>query len=132
MIECIHNPEVQAGKSCNCLECRTERANAYKNIIGQCALCAGTYKTDHSGQFTCAKANYDCPVLDLWHCVINREIEPDTVTNAMVELVFQGKIEAPVKYSRIPGTDNWKIDAIRDMDKESEPVIVKKSVKFKK
>jgi hypothetical protein len=63
---------------------------------------------------TCAKDEYGCPVLDLWHCALNREIDPAKVTPVLVELVLKGRKEPPRRYPRVAGSLSWSSTSIRD------------------
>ena len=114
MISCAHEPKIQPGIKCDCQVCRTARSVALMSIMTQCYQCCGRMATDHNGQLTCAKQQYDCPILDLWHSVLNREIDPAKVTPVMAEVVFKGLKDVPRRYPRVSGALSWTATSIRD------------------
>jgi len=116
--ECLHKPEVRRGKKCDCADCRMARSKPMNVVMNYCMRCAGRAGIDRNGQLTCAKGNYKCPVLDVWHAVLNQEIEPGRVDAIYVDLVARGHKNPPKRYRRVPGSRPWHPCAIRDHSKQ--------------
>lgn len=112
-MECIHQPEVQPGQRCECDDCRKARGRAYDYISAECNRCAGRTGTDHEGQFTCAKGDFDCCILDLWHGILVREIEPEAV-NPMTPVVIHEGGKSVTRRDRIPGDAPFDSAKVRD------------------
>ena len=113
MTDCIHEPEPQPGQRCDCQTCREARATAYDHISGECNRCAGRTATDHEGQFTCAKGDFDCCILDLWHGILVGEIDPSAIGKMQVVVIHEGR-KAVTRRDRIPGDAPYDARHVRD------------------
>ena len=120
MSDCLHEPKARPGRVCECEECRRSRSRALRFVMSECVRCAGSIGVDKDGQLTCAANKHDCPVLDLWHCVHNREIDPAAVTPAMVELTHKGRLVPPKAYPRVDPSQPWTRGKIRSPQSEGQ------------
>ncbi len=121
MSECLHRPEPKPGRKCDCFDCRTARMRVFDPIAKQCIRCAGRCATDAHGDVTCEKSEYDCPVLDLWFSIVNREIDPAKVGPVQVELAYNRRKDPPVVYRRVPVSATPRYDGVPDPRVTEEP-----------
>lgn len=122
MSKCLHDPDPQIGKVCNCYECRVSRAQAFGHVMQHCIRCAGTCATDINGQLTCAKDDFDCAVLDIHHAALTQDINPAIITPALIDAIHQGAKELPKKFTRHAYDEQWEPGRIRDKRIEAKPV----------
>lgn len=116
MTDCLHQPNVQKGQMCVCADCRSARLPAMQAIMRHCVECAGRCATDRSGQITCAKGEWDCPVMDLWHGVLCAEVTPDYVTDPRIDMIQSGRLDVPVRFRRVAYRETWSPRHVRVND----------------